>query len=393
VTGQDESLRRYGMPRPDSPPVGPLSPAVQRASAFAFGSAAELRPYGHGERHGDFYPRYVHRNGREFEEQIAALEGTDGAVAFASGMAAISGAILAHCGSGDRVLIAYQVYGGTDAVARHDLPRLGITVDRFDALAAAELARALSRPAKVVLVETPINPMLRVVDVAAVAGLCRRAGSLLFVDATFAPPPIQRLAPLGADLVIHSATKSLGGHADVLAGVVAGSDAVLAPIVAFRSRTGAVIAPDVAWLLCRSLSTLELRVRAQQEAALQLAQQLDDLRRRDDRLAMVHYPGLAEHPDRDLVQRQMQGGGSLVTIELAGGLPAAVAWFDRLRVIARAPSFGGVHSVASLPPDTTHAGMSQEQRAQVGIGEGTVRISVGLEGADRLFADVVQALG
>jgi cystathionine beta-lyase/cystathionine gamma-synthase len=150
------------MPRPDSPPSGPLSPAVQRASAFAFASAAELRPYGHGERHGDFYPRYVHRNGQEFEEQIAALESTAGAVAFASGMAAISGAILAHCGSGDRVLIARQVYGGTDALARHDLPRLGITVDRFDALAAGELVSALSRPAKVVLVETPINPMLRV---------------------------------------------------------------------------------------------------------------------------------------------------------------------------------------------------------------------------------------
>ncbi|MGA1525614.1 MAG: PLP-dependent transferase, partial [Planctomycetota bacterium] len=209
-----------------------------------------------------------------------------------------------------------------------------------------------------------------------------------------APPPVQRSLDHGVDLVLHSATKFLGGHSDVLAGVVAGPHRLLGPIEAFRARTGGLLAPDPAWLLCRSAATLALRVEAQQAAAAAVATQLQAAARSGIApIDAVHYPGLEDHPDAHVVRRQMAGGGALCSFEVRGGLDAAVRMFDSLRVVARAPSLGGVESLASLPAHSTHAGLSPEERARRGIAAGLVRISVGLEGADRIVSDLLQALG
>jgi cystathionine beta-lyase/cystathionine gamma-synthase len=382
----------YGTPVAHATPLGPLSPPLHRATTAAQPDAEAVRVLGLAQRPGDFYQRVGHPNCRQFESLVAAREGADGAVAFSSGMAAMSGAILALVRHGERVLIAHEIYGGTSSFAQHDLPRFGVRVDRFSALDLAALQQALREPAALVVLESPVNPTLRIVDVAAVVQRARAAGARTVLDGTFAPPPIQRALALGVDLVVHSATKFFGGHSDVLAGVVAGRHELLAPIEAFRRRTGAVLAPDPAWLLCRSWPTLDLRLRAQQETAAALAQAL----RRDvaeGRLQAVAYPGADDHPDRALVQRQMGGGGCMVSFVVPGGLDRARAVFDRFAVIARAPSLGGVESLASLPAFTTHAALTPEQRRQAGIPDGLLRIAVGLEGVDALLADIRRALG
>jgi cystathionine beta-lyase/cystathionine gamma-synthase len=381
----------YGTPHPHGPLLGPLSPPLLRSTTAGQPDAEALRAFGAGERSGEFYQRLGHGNGRAFESLVAALEGADGAVAFASGMAAISGALSAHLRAGDRVLLAEEIYGGTSAFALHDLVRFGVTVDRFSALDLAGLRSALQRPAKIVMFESPINPTLRVVDIRAVTAAARAAGALTLFDGTFAPPPVQRALDLGVDLVVHSATKFFGGHSDVLAGVVAGRHELLRPIEAFRRRSGAVLAPDPAWLLLRSWPTLQLRIEAQQAAALAIAEELHhDVRA--GTVTRVSYPWLLDHPDHALARRQMQGGGAVLSLELPGGLPGARAVFDRLQRIARAPSLGGIESLATLPAFTTHAALSPAQRAAAGIADGLLRVSVGLEGVEVLLADLRAAL-
>ncbi|HZN41422.1 MAG TPA: aminotransferase class I/II-fold pyridoxal phosphate-dependent enzyme [Planctomycetota bacterium] len=381
----------YGTPQPHGPPLGPLSPPLVRSSTSAQPDSESLRLVGSAESASDFYQRLGHSCGRAFESLVAALEGADGAVSFSSGMAAMSAALLAHCKSGDRVLLAEEIYGGTSAFALHDLVRFGVAVDRFSALDLAGLRKALQRPTRLVVFETPINPTLRLADISAIASAARGAGATTVFDGTFAPPPIQSALRHGVDLVVHSATKFFGGHSDVLAGVVAGSHAMLRPIEALRRRTGGILAPDPAWLLLRSWPTLRLRIEAQQAAALAIARELvADVA--EKRLVAVSHPGLPQHPDHALMRRQMTGGGCLVSVEVHGGLPGARAVFDRLARIAKAPSLGGVETLATLPAFTTHAGLSAAERARAGIPDGLMRIAVGLEGVDVLLADLRQAI-
>lgn len=370
---------------------GPLSPPLVRASTAAQPDAETLRRMGAAELSGPFYQRLGHDNCRQFEQLVAELEGADGAVSFASGMAAISAVLLAHLSHGERLLVAEEVYGGTSAFALQDLARFGVVVERFSSLDPDSLRAALSQPARLCVFESPINPTLRVADVPALAAICRERGVLSLFDGTFAPPPIQRPLALGCDLVVHSASKFFGGHSDVLAGVVAGRHELLEPIEACRRRTGAVLAPDPAWLCLRSWPTLPLRLAAQQAAALELAERLcQDVA--EGRLLRVVYPGLDDHPDRERVARQMQGGGAVLAVELPGGLEQVLQVLDGLRVIARAASLGGVESLATVPAYTTHAPLSAAQRRAAGISDGLLRIAVGLEGADVLLADLRQAI-
>ncbi|MCC7062054.1 MAG: aminotransferase class I/II-fold pyridoxal phosphate-dependent enzyme [Planctomycetes bacterium] len=382
----------YGTPRAHSVPLGPLSPVLIRSSTSGQPDAETLRACGAGEVAGDFYQRMGHSNCRAFESLVAELEGTDGAVSFASGMAAMSAAIAAHVKAGDRILLAEEIYGGTSGFCLHDLVRFGVRVDRFSALDLAGLRQQLQQPARLVIFESPINPTLRVVDIRAAVQLAHAAGALVVFDGTFSPPPIQRAHDLGCDLIVHSATKFFGGHSDVLAGVVAGPHRLLGPIELFRRRTGGILAPDPAWLLQRSWPTLGIRLAAQQAAALAVAQGLLPLVAAG-RVAKVTYPGLPDHPDRALVERQMTGGGCMLAIELPGGLPGVRKAFDRLQHIARAARLGGVESLATLPAFTTHAALSAAQRAQAGIPDGLLRVAVGLEGAEVLLHDLQQAIG
>jgi methionine-gamma-lyase len=241
---------------------------------------------------------------------------------------------------------------------------------------------------RLVHIETPTNPLCRVVDVARVAKAARAAGALLSVDATFAPPPLQRVCLLGADLVMHSATKYLGGHSDAIGGVVGGRHEHLAAIEGFRRRTGGILGPDTAWLVARSMKTLSLRARQQAETAGRLARFLD----RRKGVAAVHYPGLEGHPDHAVAKRQMELPGAVVAFEVAGGLAGAVRAYDRFHVIGRAVSLGGVETIASLPVHTSHAMIPPAERAKTGIADGLIRLSVGLEPFEALAADLERAL-
>jgi len=381
----------YGTPQDHQAPLGPMSPPLVRSSTAAQPDAETLRAVGKAESNAEFYQRLGHPNLRAFEGLVATLEGTDGAVGFASGMAAISAAMATHLSAGERVLVAEEVYGGTSAFSTQDLTRFGVEVERFSSLDLDQLRTALERPAKMVVFESPINPTLRLCDIAAITSLAKDAGALTLFDSTFAPPPIQESRALGVDLIAHSATKFFGGHSDVLAGVVAGPHELLGPIEEFRRRSGGLLAPDPAWLLQRSWPTLQLRLAAQQRDALAIAEGLVELRDRSV-VAAVSYPGLPDHPDRELYERQMTGGGAVLAVELNSGLPGAITVLDRLRVIARAASLGGVESLATLPAFTTHAALSEQQRQRAGIPDGLLRIAVGLEGAELLLADLVAAI-
>ena len=339
-------MRPYGCREEHPVPRGPLASDLTRATTFAHPSAEELRAVGAGERPGEFYPRYGHPAGRAFESAVAEAEGTDGAVSFASGMAALHALFCAPLGEGV-IAAARDLYGGTSALLEKDLPRFGMRVLRFDPFTPGELEKALAGGVRLVHIETPTNPLCRVVDVERTARLAHAKGALVSVDATFAPPPLQRTFALGADLVMHSATKYLGGHSDTLGGVIAGRHEHIAPIEGFRRRTGGILAPDTAWLLARSMKTLAIRARQQAETAGRLARLLVGKKG----VAGVHYPGLETHPDHAVAKRQMESAGAMLSFEVSGGLAAAVKVLrppprDRPRGVARR---GGVDRVAPHP--------------------------------------------
>jgi cystathionine beta-lyase/cystathionine gamma-synthase len=375
-------MKPYGCRGEPAPPLGPLAPTLSRATTFAHESAEALRAVGAGEREGEFYPRYGHPAARAFESAVAEAEGTDGAVSFASGMAALHALFCAPLGEGV-IAVARDVYGGTSALLGKDLPRFGIRVVRFDPFGDAEI----EGPVRLVHVETPTNPLCRVVDVERIARVAHAKGALLTVDATFAPPPLQKVAALGADLVMHSATKYLGGHSDAIGGVLGGRHEQLAAIEGFRRRTGGILAPDTAWLLARSMKTLPLRARAQAETAGLLARFLVG------KVARVHYPGLESHRDFAVAKRQMESPGAMLAFEVEGGLAQAARVYDRFRVIGRAVSLGGVETIASLPVHTSHAMVPPSDRARMGVGDGLIRLSVGLEPYEALAGDLERAIG
>lgn len=388
-----KSYRAYGCREDPAPPLGPIAPDLTRSTTFAYADAEELRAVGEGEAPGEFYPRYGHPAGRLFERYVAELENADGSVSFASGMATINAIFCGLVQAGDAVAVSRYVYGGVEALVTKDLPRFGIEVRRFDPFDDASLAEATKSPVKLIHVETPTNPLCRVVDLKRIVAIARPIGSLVSVDATFLPPPFQRPLTHGVDLVTHSATKMLGGHSDTLGGVVSSRHELLERLEGFRRRTGAILAPDTAWLLVRSLATLELRVQQATDNASRLASYLDAARTAgNNKITQVHYPGLPQHPDHAVAGEYMRSFGFMLAFDVAGGLPAAVAVYDRLRVIARAVSLGGVESLASIPLHTSHAMMPSEERRRAGITDGLIRVSVGIEPYVMLENDLAQAL-
>ena len=372
------------LPPPATPP---LDVPVYRASTFRFSSAAAFGRYPDERGELYLYTRYENPTVRAVERRLAALEGAEGALAFGSGMAAISTALFAHLSAGDSLVSSSALYGGSYRLLRDVLPRFDVSPLFL------EPDRIASAPwpsgARLVYVETPINPTLRLVDLRALSARCREEGALLFVDGTFGSPVLQRPLALGADLVLESATKILGGHSDLLAGVAAGSPRVLGPIAALRRALGGILSPDDAFQLARSLKTLPIRVERQCRSAADLARRLE----RDRRPERVLHPSLRSHPDHALARRQMSGFGWMLTIALRGGLPAARRFLDRLELFARATSLGGVESVASIPVDTSHVGQSPGELRRAGVTPGMVRLSIGLEEPDDLWRDLDRALG
>ncbi len=341
-----------------------------------------------GRRSGNLYTRYgLNPTIRSLEEKLASIEDTQAALAFSSGMAAEAALFLTHGREG--VACIGDAYGGTLELLESQLPLLGIPThfvlgnewDRLESM-------LVNRQARLVFFETPTNPVLEVIDIERVAALAHAHGARVAVDNTFASPVNQQPLTLGADLVVHSATKYLGGHSDVTAGALMGSKELIDPVFAWRKNLGQTIAAETAFLLARSLRTLVVRVERQNATAMAVAEAMQ----RHPRVARVLYPGLPGFPGHALAGRQMRGFGGIVTLDLKGAGADATRFVDRLRLFKIAPSLGGVESLVTQPVTTTHHGLTAAERARRGITNTMIRLSIGLEDVQDLITDLREAL-
>jgi len=365
----------------------PMAPAIVPSSTFDFEDQAAVDRY-YESQIGYVYSRYGNPTVRQAERLVADLEEAEDAACFGSGMAAISTVVLLRVQAGDRIAAQRELYGGTTELLGRVLPGFGVTVTWLGVQELAELTPQRIAGCKLLYLETPTNPTLRIVDLPRAASCAREAGVLVAVDSTFASPILQRPLASGIDLVIHSATKYLGGHTDLIGGVVAGRAAVIEEVARRRRLSGGTMDPFSAFLLLRGMRTLAVRVDAQCGTAETVARFLE----RHPAVERVHYPGLDSHPDRALAARQMSRFGAMVAFEVAGGEEAAVRFHDRLRLISRAGSLGGIESLISIPAKMSHRHLERAERRAAGIGDGLVRLSVGLEAPDDLIADLDQAL-
>jgi methionine-gamma-lyase len=366
---------------------GPVATPIVRSSTFVFPNTAEIKRWAEGRSSAYIYTRYGNPTLAVAEEKLAALERTEAAVVTASGMAAISSALLAVLQTGDELISIRQLYGGTYRLMRDILPRMDIQTRFIEShLDGAE--RLIGPKTKVLYVETPTNPTLQLVDLNKAAALARRHGLISIIDNTFASPILQKPADWGFDLVVHSATKSLGGHSDLIGGAVAGKREHIQMVRKIVINLGGCMDPEGAFLLIRGIKTAAVRNERQCQTALALARFLEGHRK----ISRVHYPGLASHPQHRLAQRQMRGYGSMLAFDLKGGLAAARRFCDRVRLFALAASLGGVESLVVLPVYSSHYGMSEQELRAAGVEPGTVRLSVGLEDAGDPIADLKQGL-
>jgi methionine-gamma-lyase len=365
----------------------PVTTPIVRTSNFNFASTAELKRFAEGKSKAYLYTRYGNPTLAVAEAKIADLENGEAGLVTASGTAAISSALLAVLKSGEEVIATRQLYGGSYRLFRDTLPRLGIRTHFVDA-GLAGVNELVNEKTRALYVESPTNPILRLVDLKKTVGLARKHKLVSLIDSTFGSPVLQKPLDLGFDLVLHSATKYLGGHSDIVAGAVAGSRQWVGKVRETMIHLGGSMDPDPAYLLIRGLKTLEVRVRRQCETALAVARFLE----RHRKVARVHYPGLASHPDHRLAQRQMRGFGGMLAFDMKGGLAAARRFCDRARIFLLAASLGGVESLIVLPMYTSHYRMGTAELAEAGVQPGTVRVSVGLEDPADLLADLGQAL-
>lgn len=368
-------------------PTGAVTTPVYRTSTFRFATTDDLLRGARGETPG-FYTRYGHPNYRAVESKHAALHGAEDSVVFGSGMAALSTVVLTWVKTGERVVCFRDVYGGTRSLLDWLGRQMGL-VTTWVSTGDLDAAEKALPGARLMLAESPTNPLLKVLDLPALAVRCRAHRVPLVLDATFSGPALQRPLAHGVDMVMESATKSLGGHSDLLGGFVAGPRACTDELKVTRKIMGGIADPETAWLLERSMKTVVVRTERQADTALALAQRLEH----DGRVARVHHPLLPSHPDHAIALRTGLKGVGLVTFACAGGVAAARSVADRVRLILNAPSLGGVESLLSLPVFTSHAMFTPPERASAGISDDLVRLSVGLEDIEDLWKDLDQALG
>jgi len=357
------------------------------ATTFKFASTADLLDVVDGRKPGSLYTRYgLNPTIFALEAKLAALEGAEAAWAFCSGMAAESALFFAHGRKG--IVCIGDAYGGTLELLSTQLPELDIPTYFLLGSELHGLKAFLEAGAGLVFFETPTNPTLEVLDIRKISDIAHEYGALVAVDNTFASPVNQNPLALGADFVIHSATKYLGGHSDLTAGALLGSKHLLAAVWNWRKNLGTTISPEIASLLMRSIRTLTVRVERQNATAQIVAQALV----RHPKVARVYYPGLPDFPGHAVTKAQMNGFGGMLTLQLKGNYQDAVQATDKLKLFAIAPSLGGVESLATMPVTTTHHGLSAEERARRGINDSMIRLSVGLEDPADLIADLEQAL-
>ena len=367
----------------------PLTTPIYETTTFVFENAREVAAYNEGRSEKYLYSRYTNPTVVAVEQKLAALDRTERALTFSSGQGATTTILIAHLRAGDEVVCGAAIYGGTlhllqDVLAKFAIAPRFVSLDEL-----ADPDHVFTERTRMVWFESPINPTLRCVDVRRLAGACRARGVLSVIDNTFASPINQQPLALGVDLAMQSATKYLNGHSDVTGGVVAGPAALVAPIEKTRRLLGTVMDPHPAYALGRGMKTLPLRIARHNATAQEVAEFLE----RDRRVSRVYYPGLASHPDHEIAARQMTGFGGMVCFDLDGRYERAERVYDRLGVIKRAASLGGVESLISMPVLTSQWGHTDQQLQDAGVTRGMLRLSAGLEDAADLIADLDQALG
>ena len=365
----------------------PVTTPVHLTATYKFSSSDDLIDVVQN-RTGCIYSRWDNPSVMAAENTLAELEGYPHALGFGSGMAAITTAILSVVQAGDTVVATRQLYGGTFEFLNDILPALGVTTVFMDCWDTEGLLAEVEKRPRLLYLESPTNPLLRIVDIAPLTNAARRLGVVTLLDATFASPINQRPVDLGVDGAVHSATKYLGGHHDITAGMICCVPTLFEKIWHLRKILGGVMDPMTAFLVQRGIQTLSLRVRCQNESALAIARHLED----HPGIAAVHYPGLTSHPDHDIAVRQMSGFGGMLSFEVAADFEGTKAVMDRLKTIKLATSLGGVTSLANQPITNTHVGLSPENRDKAGVGENLVRLSVGIEPVATLMRDLDQAL-
>lgn len=366
---------------------GPIVTEIIRSSTFTFTSTEQMKLWAEGKNNAYIYTRYGNPTLAVAEQKIAALEGAAAAVVASSGMAAISSALLAALKAGDEVISTAQTYGGTYRLMRDIFPDMGITARQVDTDLAG-IESLVSPRTKVLYVETPTNPTLRLVDIHKAVAFAKKHKLVSIIDNTFATPVLQNPIALGYDMVVHSATKALAGHSDIIAGVAVGSDAWIKKVRNMIIYLGGSMDPGAAYLLIRGIKTLGVRVERQCENAIAVAKFLEA----HPKVAHVHYPGLKSHADHKLARKQMRGFGSMLAFDMKGGLPAARRFCDRVKLFLLAASLGGVESLVILPIYSSHYNMTKEELQRAGVSPGTVRVSIGLEDTKDLIEDLKQAL-
>jgi len=369
-------------------PYGAAVVPIVTAATFAHEDIGEWREIALKQRAGHIYSRNSNPTLEVLEKKISILDGTELAAGFATGMAAISSTLFALLSPGERVVSIKDSYGGTNVLFEEFLPRFAVAVRLCDTTDVAQIEAELAQGCRVLYLETPTNPTLKVVDIERLARCAHRHGAIVVTDNTFATPVNQRPAILGSDLVIHSATKFLAGHSDVLGGLVSGSSQLMAKILHFREIVGGTLSAEGAYDVLRGIKTLSLRVARHNENAQAIAEHLA----RHPKIESVYYPGLAQHPGHAVAQRQMRGFGGVLSFVPRGGENSLPALLNRLRLAQRAAHLGGVATTAGPPALTSHVELTAAERARAGIPETLVRYSVGIEDVQDLIDDLDQAL-
>lgn len=364
------------------------SQSLQLTSSFTFDSAAQAAAMFLGEIDGFTYSRFTNPTVAAFQQRLAAMEGAERAVATSTGMAAIQATMLTLLKSGDHIVSSRSLFGSTINLFNGVLAKFGVETSYVDAANLDAWRAAIKPSTKVFFLETPSNPLTDLADIAAVAAIAHEAGALLVVDNCFCSPALQQPIKLGADLVVHSATKYLDGHGRVMGGAVVGSDKLVEQVYLHVRTAGPSLAPFNAWVLLSGLETLHLRMEKHSANALALAQWLQQ----QPAVEKVFYPGLPEHPQYELAQRQQKSGGAVLSFQVKGGREAAWKVVDAIQLISRTANLGDVKTTLTHPASTTHARITPQARAEAGITEGLLRVAVGLEHIEDLKADLLRGL-
>jgi len=369
-------------------PYGAVTTPVVNSVAFAYPDPDHWHEVALGKREGYIYSRNTNPTVSALEEKIRLLEGAGAAIAFSTGMAAISNTLFTFLTSGKRVVSIKDTYGGTSRIFLDFLPKYGVQVTLCDTTDHEALEREIAKGCDLVYLETPTNPTLKVVDISRLAAAAHRVGAMVVTDNTFATPINQQPLKLGADLVVHSATKYLCGHSDAMGGLLAGRADLVAAVYGFREINGASLQASPAYMIARGMKTLELRIMRQNESALRIARYLEA----HPKVKAVHYPGLESHPGHAIARSQMSGFGGMMSFVLDGDYDKVRLLLSRLKLVHLAASLGSVSTLAGPPRTTSHVELTAEQRSALGIPEGLIRYSVGIEPAEDLLADLAQGL-